>query len=160
MELHSLSNGSAVKKARKRVGRGHGSGNGKTAGRGHKGQKSRSGYTRKLGFEGGQMPLNRRLPKRGFHHENRHPLAEVNLDVLADKFEDGEIVSTDTLQERGIVRVLSGGVKLLGRGEPGKKLTIRVQAASAGAREKVEKAGGTLEIIPFAGAAAPVAAAE
>lgn len=160
MELHSLSNGAAVKKARKRVGRGHGSGNGKTAGRGHKGQKSRSGYTRKLGFEGGQMPLNRRLPKRGFYHEKRHPMAEINLDVLADRFNDGDVVSTDTLQERGIVRLLAGGVKLLGRGEITKKLTVRVQAASAAARVKIEKAGGVLEIIPFGGDAPATPAAE
>lgn len=155
MELHNLQHADGAKKKTKRVARGHASGHGKTATRGHKGQKSRSGYSRKPAFEGGQMPLNRRLPKRGFNHQQRHPLAEINLDVLAGKFEDGAVISTATLQEHGIVKVLSGGVKLLGRGEvDGKKFTVRVEAVSAGAKEKIEKAGGVVELV-----AAPAAAA-
>ncbi len=158
MELHNLQHADGAKKKMKRVARGHASGTGKTAGRGHKGQKSRSGYSRKPAFEGGQMPLNRRLPKRGFNHESRHPMAELNLDVLALKFEDGDVVTTDTLQERGIVKIMAGGVKLLGRGDvDGKKFTIRVEAASAGAREKIEKAGGAVELV-LAPAAAEAAA--
>ncbi len=156
MELHTLQHADGAKKKAKRVGRGHASGNGKTAGRGHKGQKSRSGYSRKPAFEGGQMPLNRRLPKRGFNHQQRHPFAELNLDVLATKFEDGAVITTDTLRERGIVKVLAGGVKILGRGDvDGKKFTVRVEAVSAGAKEKIEKAGGAVELV-----AAPEAAAE
>ena len=102
------------------------------------------------------MPLNRRLPKRGFNHRDRHPLAELNLDVLAAKFEDGAVITTDALRELGIVKVLAGGVKLLGRGDvDGKKFTVRVEAASAAAKEKIEKAGGAVELV-----AAPAAAAE
>ena len=159
MELHNLQHADGAKKKMKRVARGHVSGTGKTAGRGHKGQKSRSGYSRKPAFEGGQMPLNRRLPKRGFNHQPRHPMAELNLDVLALKFEDGDVVTTDTLQERGIVKVMAGGVKLLGRGDvDGKKFTVRVEAASAGAREKIEKAGGAVELVPAPAPAAEAAA--
>ncbi len=150
MELHNLQPAAGAKHKRKRVGRGHGSGNGKTAGRGHKGQKSRSGYSRKLGFEGGQMPINRRLPKRGFYHEKRHGFAEVNLDLLAVKFDDGAVITTEMLREQGIVKMQAGGVKLLGRGDLGKKFTIKVEAASASAREKVAAAGGTLEIVEHA----------
>jgi large subunit ribosomal protein L15 len=158
MELHKLSNAEGATHKRKRVARGHGSGHGKTACRGHKGQKSRSGYSRKPAFEGGQMPLNRRLPKRGFYHEQRHPLAEVNLDLLAVKFADGTVITTDLLQEQGVVKVRSGGVKLLGRGDiQGKKFTIKVQAASSGAKEKIEKAGGTIEIVPLVSAIETVA---
>lgn len=147
MELHSLKAGPGAHKKAKRKARGHGSGNGKTAGRGYNGQKSRSGYSRKMGFEGGQMPLNRRLPKRGFFHEKRRPFAEINIDVLADRFADGDLITTEMLQERGIVKTLCAGVKLLGRGELTKKLTIRVEQASASAKAKVEKAGGTLELV-------------
>ena len=156
MELHNLQHADGAKKKAKRVARGHASGHGKTATRGHKGQKSRSGYSRKPAFEGGQMPLNRRLPKRGFNHRDRHPLAELNLDVLATKFEDGAVVTTDILRELGIVKVLAGGVKLLGRGDvDGKKFTVRVEAVSAGAKDKIEKAGGVVELV-----VAPEAAAE
>jgi large subunit ribosomal protein L15 len=156
MELHSLQHADGAKKKAKRVARGHASGHGKTATRGHKGQKSRSGYSRKPAFEGGQMPLNRRLPKRGFNHQQRHPLAELNLDVLASKFEDGAVITTDSLRELGIVKVLAGGVKLLGRGDvDGKKFTVRVEAVSAGAKDKIEKAGGAVELV-----GAPEAAAE
>ena len=142
MELHTLKPAEGARRKRKRVGRGAGSGHGKTSGRGSKGQQARSGYKRKSAFEGGQMPLNRRLPKRGFGHEKRHPFAEVNVDVLVDRFEDGAEITTSMLQELGIVKKLAGGVKLLGRGEVTKRFTIRVEAA-----------GGTLEIIPAPGAA-------
>lgn len=159
MELHNLQHADGAKKKMKRVARGHASGTGKTAGRGHKGQKSRSGYSRKPAFEGGQMPLNRRLPKRGFNHRDRHPMAELNLDVLALKFEDGAVVTTATLQECGIVKVMAGGVKLLGRGDvDGKKFTVRVEAVSAGAKEKIEKAGGVVELVVAPAAAAEAAA--
>ncbi len=105
------------------------------------------------------MPLNRRLPKRGFNHQKRHPMAELNLDVLAIKFEDGAVITTDTLQERGIVKVLAGGVKLLGRGDvDGKKFTVRVEAVSASAKEKIEKAGGAVELVVAPEAAVEVAA--
>ncbi len=153
MELHTLKPADGAKRKPKRVGRGAGSGHGKTSGRGHKGQQARSGYKRKAAFEGGQMPLNRRLPKRGFGHEKRHPFAEVNIDVLGDRFEDGAEITTSMLQELGIVKKTAGGVKLLGRGELAKRFVIRVNAASESARRKVEAAGGTLEIIPALGAA-------
>lgn len=150
MELHSLKSASGARKNSKRVARGHGSGSGKTAGRGHKGQKSRSGYHSRAGFEGGQMPLNRRLPKRGFHHEKRHPLAEINLDVLEGAFKDGDVITVESLREARIIKTASGGVKLLGRGEITKRLTLKVQAVSASARTKVEGVGGTVEIIAMA----------
>ncbi len=151
MELHSLT---GARKKRKRVGRGHGSGHGKTAGRGHKGAKARSGYSQRYGFEGGQMPLNRRLPKRGFNHPTRFPQAIVNLDTLERLFEAGATVNAQVLVERGIVRAEKGGVKILGRGELGKSLTVAVQAISEAARKKIEAAGGTVEIVKPAGPAA------
>lgn len=159
----NLSNIAKPKKAtekRKRVGRGMGSGMGKTSTRGHKGQKARSGYSRRAGFEGGQMPLVRRLPKRGFHHEQRHPLAEVNLYSLELAFSDGEEVTAESLLTKGVAKKRSGGVKILGdvgEGQFTKKLTIKVAAITAGAREKVEAAGGSVEIIeaPKAKAAKP-----
>lgn len=151
MELHDLHNAPGARKKRKRVGRGPGSGNGKTCGRGHKGQKSRSGYSHKFGFEGGQMPLHRRLPKRGFKHENRWPMAIINVDLLDRLFENGDEVTTAKLVDAKIVRECAGGVKILGRGELTKKLTVRVQAASPSAKEKIEGAGGTLEIAALAG---------
>jgi len=150
MELHTLKSAPGARKSSKRVARGHGSGSGKTAGRGHKRQKSRSGYHQKAGFEGGQMPLNRRLPKRGFYHEKRHPLAEINLDVLEGAFKDGDVITVDSLRAARIIKTAAGGVKLLGRGELTKRLTLKVQAVSASARAKVETAGGTVEIIGIA----------
>ncbi|MFA7693469.1 MAG: 50S ribosomal protein L15 [Candidatus Hydrogenedentes bacterium] len=147
MDLHTIKSAPGARKGKKRVGRGHGSGWGKTAGRGHKGQKSRSGYTEKAGFEGGQMPLGRRLPKRGFHHENRHPFSELNLDVLDAAFNDGDEVTLEKLLALGIIKSSKGGVKLLGRGEITKRLTLKVQAASAGARAKIEEAGGVVDIV-------------
>lgn len=152
MDLSTLSPG--PRKKRKRVGRGPGSGTGKTSGRGHKGQKSRSGYSRRFGFEGGQMPLIRRLPKRGFHHAERHPMAKVNVDILESAFDAGSEVNAEELVKRGLAKPLSGGVKVLGRGDLSKTLTLKVNAISAGARAKVESAGGTVEIVE-----APVARA-
>ncbi|MGI6055677.1 MAG: 50S ribosomal protein L15 [Bilifractor sp.] len=128
-----------------RRGRGHGSGNGKTAGKGHKGQKARSGAPRP-GFEGGQMPLYRRLPKRGFTCRNSKEIVAVNVDVL-NRFEDGSEVTISSLVESGIVSNPRDGVKILGNGELTKKLNVRVTAASASAKEKIEAAGGTIEVI-------------
>ncbi len=128
-----------------RRGRGHGSGNGKTAGKGHKGQKARSGAPRP-GFEGGQMPLYRRIPKRGFHNRNTKEIVAINLEVL-ERFEDGATVSVDTLIETGIIKNPRDGVKILGRGELTKKLNVQVNAYSASAKEKIEALGGTAEVI-------------
>ena len=128
-----------------RRGRGHGSGNGKTAGKGHKGQKARSGAPR-LGFEGGQMPLYRRLPKRGFKNRNTKEIVGINLDAL-EKFEDGSTVSVQTLIESGDVKNPRDGVKILGNGELTKKLNVQANAFSASAKEKIEALGGTAEVI-------------
>ena len=128
-----------------RVGRGHGSGNGKTAGKGHKGQKARSGSPRP-GFEGGQMPLYRRIPKRGFTCINHKDIVAINVSVL-DRFEDGAEVTVDTLVECGIVKNPRDGVKILGNGELTKKLTVQANAFSAKAAEKIEALGGTCEVI-------------
>ena len=148
MQMHTLKPGGRARKQRKRVGRGHGSGNGKTCGRGHKGQLARSGYSRHYGFEGGQMPLHRRLPKRGFRRSKRWPVAAINVDTLSARFSDGDEITPQILVERGLVEPERGGVKVLGRGELDKKLTVRVQAVSPSAREKIEGAGGTVEIVP------------
>lgn len=147
MDLSTLETGPGARKKRKRVGRGPGSGKGKTAGRGHKGQKSRSGYSRRHGFEGGQMPLHRRLPKRGFHHDTRFPYALVNLDQLEKAFDAGAEVTPETLVEAKLVEPAKGGVKVLGRGELTKNIVVKVNAVSAGARKKIEDAGGTVELI-------------
>ncbi len=128
-----------------RRGRGHGSGNGKTAGKGHKGQKARSGAPR-AGFEGGQMPLYRRIPKRGFHNRNTKEIVAINLEEL-ERFEAGATVSVDTLIETGIVKNPRDGVKILGRGELTKKLNVQANAFSASAKEKIEALGGTAEVI-------------
>jgi large subunit ribosomal protein L15 len=135
-----------MKHVKKRIGRGHGSGNGKTAGAGHKGQKSRSGYKFKRGFEGGQMPLHRRVPKRGFHNPFRVEYQVVNLDALALKFDAGTVVTPDLLREKGLVA--SGGrmkIKVLGRGEVGKALTVHAHKFSGKAAEKIAAAGGATE---------------
>ncbi|MDY2699901.1 MAG: 50S ribosomal protein L15 [Suilimivivens sp.] len=129
-----------------RRGRGHGSGNGKTAGKGHKGQKARSGAPRP-GFEGGQMPLYRRIPKRGFTCPSSKEIVGINLDVLNERFEDGAVVDVDTLIETGIVRNPKDGVKILGNGEITKKLTVKANAFSASAKEKIEAAGGSAEVM-------------
>ena len=128
-----------------RRGRGHGSGNGKTAGKGHKGQKARSGAPRP-GFEGGQMPLYRRLPKRGFKNRNTKEIVGINLDAL-EKFEDGSTVSVQTLIESGVVKNPRDGVKILGNGELTKKLNVQANAFSASAKEKIDALGGTAEVI-------------
>lgn len=128
-----------------RRGRGHGSGNGKTAGKGHKGQKARSGAPRP-GFEGGQMPLYRRLPKRGFTNRNSKEIVGINVDAL-NRFEDGAVVTVETLVESGVISNPRDGVKILGNGELTKKLTVKVNAFSASAEEKIKAAGGTVEVI-------------
>ena len=128
-----------------RRGRGHGSGNGKTAGKGHKGQKARSGAPRP-GFEGGQMPLYRRIPKRGFKCRNSKEIVGINLSAL-ERFEDGATVTVETLMEAGVVKNPRDGVKLLGSGELAKKLTVQVDAFSASAKEKIEALGGKAEVI-------------
>ena len=128
-----------------RRGRGHGSGNGKTAGKGHKGQKARSGAPRP-GFEGGQMPLYRRLPKRGFKNRNSKEIVAVNISVL-ENFDNDAVVSVDTLIEKGIVKNPRDGVKILGNGELTKKLTVQANAFSASAKEKIEALGGKAEVI-------------
>ncbi len=129
-----------------RRGRGHGSGNGKTAGKGHKGQKARSGAPR-AGFEGGQMPLYRRIPKRGFTCPSSKEIVGINLGALNDMFEDGSVVDVDALIESGIVKNPKDGVKILGNGEITKKLTVKANAFSASAKEKIEAAGGTAEVM-------------
>ena len=129
-----------------RRGRGHGSGNGKTAGKGHKGQKARSGAPRP-GFEGGQMPLYRRIPKRGFTCPSSKEIVAINLGVLNNKFEDGAVVDVNALIETGIVKNPKDGVKILGNGEITKKLTVKANAFSASAKEKIEAAGGSAEVM-------------
>ena len=129
-----------------RRGRGHGSGNGKTAGKGHKGQKARSGGSPRLGFEGGQMPLYRRLPKRGFTNINSKDIVGVNVSAL-ERFEDGAEVSVVTLVQEGIIKDTRDGVKILGNGELTKKLTVKANAFSKGAKEKIEAVGGTCEVL-------------
>ena len=130
----------SVKSDNFRRGRGHGSGNGKTAGKGHKGQKARSG------FEGGQMPLYRRIPKRGFKNRNRLEIVAINISAL-EKFDNGADVTVDTLIESGIVKNPKDGVKILGNGELTKKLNVKANAFSASAKEKIEALGGTCEVI-------------
>src|SRR5476651_10086 len=147
MDLSNLKPPKGMKHPKKRIGRGQGSGNGKTAGRGHKGQKSRSGYKFKRGFEGGQMPLHRRVPKRGFHNPFRVEYEVVNLDTLAARFDAGTVVTPELLLERGLV---SGGkrlVKVLARGEVDKALTVRAHKFSGKAAEKIAAAGGAEEAI-------------
>ena len=128
-----------------RRGRGHGSGNGKTAGKGHKGQKARSGATRP-GFEGGQMPLYRRIPKRGFTNRNTKEIVGINVSVL-ERFDNDSVVSVETLIAEGIVKNPRDGVKILGNGELTKKLTVQANAFSAGAAAKIEALGGKAEVI-------------
>ena len=129
-----------------RRGRGHGSGNGKTAGKGHKGQKERSGGGTRPGFEGGQMPLYRRIPKRGFTCRNSKTIVGINVSAL-ERFEDGAVVSVETLVETGVVSNPKDGVKILGNGELTKKLTVQANAFSAGAVAKIEALGGKAEVI-------------
>ncbi len=128
-----------------RRGRGHGSGNGKTAGKGHKGQKARSGAPR-IGFEGGQMPLYRRIPKRGFKNRNTKEIVAINMSAL-EVFEDGATVTVDAMKEIGIIKNPKDGVKILGSGKLTKKLTVQANAFSASAKEKIEGLGGKAEVI-------------
>ena len=145
MKLHELSpaEGSATKAYRK--GRGPGSGNGKTAGKGHKGQNARSGGGVRPGFEGGQIPLYRKLPKRGFHNKFGKTYSIVNVDVF-NKFEDGAVVDLAALMEKKIVRKANDGLKVLGNGEITKKITVKAAVFSATAKEKIEAAGGKIEV--------------
>jgi len=147
MSLSNLRPPRGAKHAKKRVGRGEGSGQGVTAGRGHKGAKSRSGFKHKRGFEGGQMPLHRRVPKRGFHNPFRTEYAVVNLDTLADRFEPGTVVTPELLRERGLVRTTTQPVKVLGRGEIAKPLTVRAHKFSGRAAEKIAAVGGVAETL-------------
>src|SRR3954469_20591754 len=145
MSLNNLRPPKGMKHAKKRIGRGQGSGNGKTAGRGHKGAKSRSGFTFKRGFEGGQMPLHRRVPKRGFHNPFRIEYDVVNLDTLGEKFDVGTIVTPDLLRASGLVPKAAKRIKVLARGEVGKKLTVHAHKFSGKAAEKIAAAGGATE---------------
>ena len=146
MKLNELSPAAGSVKEAYRKGRGHGSGNGKTAGRGHKGQKARSGGGTRIGFEGGQMPLARRIPKRGFNNIFAKPLESVNVSAL-DKFEDGAVVDAQALLDAGVLSKCRYGVKILGNGEITKKLTVKASAFSETAKEKIEAAGGKAEVI-------------
>ena len=146
MDLSNLSPAEgSVKSDNFRRGRGHGSGNGKTAGKGHKGQKARSGAPRP-GFEGGQMPLYRRIPKRGFTCRNSKEIVGINVDAL-NRYEDGAVVTVETMIETGLVSNPRDGVKILGNGEVTKKLTVKANAFSESAKAKIEAAGGTVEVI-------------
>ncbi len=146
MKINELSPAPGSTKEAKRKGRGIGTGNGKTAGRGHKGQKARSGGGVRVGFEGGQMPLARRIPKRGFHNIFAKPLEFVNVSEL-NVFEDGAAVTVDSLLDAGILSKCRYGVKILGNGELQKKLTVSANAFSQSAKEKIEAAGGKAEVL-------------
>ena len=146
MKLHELSPVDGSKKVAKRIGRGHGSGQGKTAGKGHKGQKARAGKGMRLGFEGGQMPLQRRIPKRGFNNIFAKKVVSVNVGTL-NKFEDGAVVDIAALVEAGIVKNSFDAVKVLSNGNLTKKLTVKVSAYSEAAKAKIEAAGGKAEVI-------------
>lgn len=146
MKLHELSSVPGSKFESKRIGRGHGSGNGKTAGKGHKGQKARAGRGMRPGFEGGQMPLQRRIPKRGFNNIFAKKIAAINVADLA-KFEDGAVVDTAAVIEKGLVKKTVDGIKVLGNGEINVKLTVKLAAFSESAKQKIEAAGGKVEVI-------------
>ena len=146
MKLHTLKPSEGSIGREKRIGRGEGSGHGGTSTRGHKGAQSRSGYSRKIGFEGGQMPLQRRLPKRGFNNIFAKEIATVNVSAL-NAFEDGATVTIEALVNAGLVKKALDGVKVLGNGELSKKLTVQVNAYSDAAKQKIESAGGKAEVI-------------
>ncbi|MFD1708093.1 50S ribosomal protein L15 [Siminovitchia sediminis] len=146
MKLHELKPAEGARKERNRVGRGIGSGNGKTSGRGHKGQNARSGGGVRPGFEGGQTPLFQRLPKRGFTNINRKEYAVVNLDAL-NRFEDGTEVTPELLIETGVVRNEKSGIKILAKGNIEKKLTVKANKFSSAAKEAIEAAGGSTEVV-------------
>ena len=145
MKLHELSPAPGSVKEAFRKGRGAGSGNGKTAGKGHKGQKARSGGGVRPGFEGGQMPLQRRIPKRGFNNIFAKEYVAINVDVL-NRFEDGAVVDAEAISKAGIVKNTRDGIKILGRGELNRKLTVVAVAFSESAKEKIEAAGGKAEV--------------
>ena len=146
MKIHELSPVPGSVKDVKRIGRGHGSGNGKTAGKGHKGQKARAGHGMRPGFEGGQMPLQRRLPKRGFNNIFAEKQLVINLSAL-ELFEDGATVDAAALAEKGIIKKANLPVKVLGNGKLTKKLTVKLNAFSASAAEKINSVGGKAEVI-------------
>ena len=146
MELHQLSPVPGSTQVGKRKGRGHGSGNGKTGGRGHKGQKARSGGKVRVGFEGGQMPLVRRVPKRGFINVFAKPLTAVNVAIL-NNFEDGSVVDAEALLKEGIIHDCPYGLKFLGNGTVTTKVTVKAAAFSESAKEKIEQAGGKAEVV-------------
>jgi large subunit ribosomal protein L15 len=146
MDLSNLQKPKGSTHSKKRVGRGQGSGNGKTAGRGHKGAKSRSGFKRKRGFEGGQMPLHRRVPKRGFHNLFREEYEVVNLDTLQERFDSGVEVTPELLRDSGLVG-RRGPIKVLARGDIAKALVVRAHKFSGKAAEKIAAAGGKAEVL-------------
>ena len=146
MNLYDLSPAAGSTRKAKRKGRGHGTGNGKTAGRGHKGQKARSGGGVRVGFEGGQMPLARRIPKRGFNNIFAKPLEAVNVSAL-NTFEDGATVGVEELLSSGLLSKCENGVKILGNGNLTKKLTVKASAFSESAKQKIEAAGGKAEVV-------------
>src|SRR5687768_10237828 len=147
MDLSNLKPSERSKFSKKRVGRGHGSGTGTQAGRGHKGAQSRSGYSFKRGFEGGQMPLHRRVPKRGFHNPFRVEYAVVNLDDLSERFADGADVTPDVMRAIGLVRDARLPIKVLARGEMSKKLSVQAHKFSGKAAEKLAAAGGSAQVL-------------
>ena len=146
MKLFELKPSAGTTKDAKRKGRGHGSGNGKTAGRGHKGQNARSGGGVRIGFEGGQMPIYRRLPKRGFNNIFAKKYSEINVSDL-NKFEDGAVVDAQALKEAGIVKKTLDGIKVLGNGEINVKVTVKAAKFTEAAKEKIEAAGGKVEVM-------------
>ena len=147
MKLHELAPAAGSTKENFRKGRGAGSGNGKTAGKGHKGQNARSGGGVRPGFEGGQIPLSRRLPKRGFNNIFAKEYAIVNVETINGAFEDGAVITAEVLLEKRIIRKALDGVKVLGRGELTKKVTVKAAIFSAGAKEKIESVGGKCEVV-------------
>lgn len=147
MKLNELKPSEGSKRSVKRIGRGPASGQGKTAGKGHKGQKARSGYSRRFGFEGGQMPLQRRLPKRGFTNIFAKEIVTVNVSDLEAKFEDGADVDAAALINAGLIKKVKDGVKILGSGDLTKKLNVKANAYSKAAKEKIEAAGGKAEVV-------------
>ncbi len=146
LELRGLKPAKGANKKRKRVGRGPGSGHGKTATRGEKGQKSRSGFSQKAGFEGGQMPLHRRIPKRGFTNKFAREYAVLNVREL-NHFEDGTEVTPELLTQKGLVKKGKDGIRILGEGELSRKLTVRAHHFSESAKQKIEQAGGSVEVV-------------
>jgi large subunit ribosomal protein L15 len=146
MNLHDLKPAQGASRAGKRKGRGHGTGNGKTAGRGHKGQKARSGGGVRIGFEGGQMPLARRVPKRGFNNIFAKPLTAINVASL-ERFPEDSVVGVDELLESGVLTKCKYGVKVLGNGRLTKKVTVKANAFSESAKRKIEAAGGKAEVV-------------